>query len=331
MNNILEINRLSVSYPSGRSGIFSRGSITAVEDFCLELEEGCSLGLAGESGSGKSTVARAASNLLKFNNPGVRISGNIVLKVNGEVYDYARLNRGERARLRNYVQFIFQDPSGSLNPRFNIGEIIQEPLKHLTSLGKSERKNKVMNLLELTGLGEEIYYRFPHELSGGQKQRAGIARALAAGPKILIADEPLSSLDVSVQAQIINLFRRLKNELNLTLVFVSHDLSVIENLCTDVAVMYLGKIMERGKCGKVFSNPGHPYTKALISSVPVPVFSEDKQERILLSGDIPSTLSRPMGCVFAGRCPEASDECLKTVPPLEAKEDGREVACIKRR
>lgn len=330
MNNILEINRLSVSYPSGRSGIFSRGSITAVENFSVKLEEGCALGIAGESGSGKSTVARAASNLLKFNNPGVKMSGSIILKVNGEVYDYARLNRGDMKKLRSLVQFIFQDPSGSLNPRFNIGDIVQEPLRHLTSLGKSDRKNKVMHLLELTGLGEEIYYRYPHELSGGQKQRAGIARALAADPKILIADEPLSSLDVSVQAQIINLFRKLKNELNLTLVFVSHDLSVIENLCTDVAVMYLGKIMERGKCGSIFSNPEHPYTKALISSVPVPAFTEQKNERIILSGDIPSTLTRPMGCVFAGRCPEASDECLKAAPALEAKEDGREIACIKR-
>lgn len=330
MNNILEINRLSVSYPSGQSGIFSRGSITAVENFSLTLEEGCSLGLAGESGSGKSTVARAAGNLLKFNNPGVKITGTVVLRINGKEYDYSRLNSRDTKILRRSVQFIFQDPSGSLNPRFSIGEIVQEPLKHLTPLGKSERINKVMNLLEMTGLNEEIYYRYPHELSGGQKQRAGIARALAADPKILIADEPLSSLDVSVQAQILNLFRKLKDELNLTLLFVSHDLSVIENLCTDVTVMYHGKIMEQGKCAAIFSNPGHPYTTALISSIPVPAFTEKKRDRIILSGDNPSSLVRPRGCVFSSRCPEASEECAKIPPALEEAEDGRKIACIKR-
>ncbi len=327
MNNVIEISDLTVVYPSGGRRLFAGEKLTAVDNVTLSVEEGVSLGIAGESGSGKSTLVKAAGNLLKFGNPGVNITGKIFLNTDGKKHDILNIPGGKMKELRKHVQFIFQDPNSSLNPRLTVGEIIEEPLRYFSACGKTERKEKALKLLGMTGLEEDLYSRYPHELSGGQKQRIGIARALAPEPKVLIADEPLSSLDVSVQAQIIGLFKKLKDEFNLTLIFVSHDLSVVENLCNEVAVMYLGKILEQGKCSAVLSSPKNPYTKALISSVPVPEYRAERKERTVLQGDIPSPVNRPAGCVFCTRCPVAADLCFKTPPDLQPLEDGRLSAC----
>ncbi|MCE1163764.1 MAG: ABC transporter ATP-binding protein [Bacteroidetes bacterium] len=327
MSNLIEISNFSVAYPSGHGRFFSKEKFTAVDNVSISVADGESHGLAGESGSGKTTVAKAIGSLLRFNNPGIKISGSINMNIDGKIYDILNMKTSEMNRLRKSVQFIFQDPNSCLNPRLNVGRIIEEPLRYFTKAGKAERIKRAMSLLEKTGLDEDMYYRYPHELSGGQKQRAGIARALASGPRVLIADEPLSSLDVTVQAQIIGLFNELKKDFNLTLIFVSHDLSVIESLCGEVTVMYMGKVMEQGRCAGVFSSPKHPYTKALIASVPVPEYKGARKERKLLKDDMPSSIHRPEGCVFCARCPSAADICLKTQPPFRITDDGRKSAC----
>lgn len=327
MNNVIEISDLTVVYPAGGNRFLSKGKLTAVENVSLTVEEGVSLGIAGESGSGKSTVVKAVGNLLRFGNPGIKIYGKIFLNIGGKKLDILSIGSSRMKEIRKSVQFIFQDPNNSLNPRLTIGEIIEEPLRYFSGSGKNTRKEKALKLLDMTGLEQDLYSRYPHELSGGQKQRVGIARALAPEPAVLIADEPLSSLDVSVQAQIIALFKKLKEEFNLTLLFVSHDLSVVENLCSQIAVMYLGKIMEYGECSVVLGNPKHPYTKALISSVPVPEYNPARKERKVLQGDIPSALNRPAGCVFCTRCPSAANICFDVPPPVNFFDDGGMTAC----
>ena len=309
MSALLRVNQLQVSFPV-HAGFFRKkvDEIRAVHDVSFTIEEGRTLGLVGESGSGKSTVARAILKLTKA--------------TGGEVFyrDREILSLGESAfrPLRKEMQMVFQDPFGSLNPRMTVEEIIAEPLRiHFRQLDRAERREQVASLLQRVGLQPESMTRYPHEFSGGQRQRIGIARALAVQPKFLICDEPVSALDVSVQAQIINLLRDLQRDLGLTIIFIAHDLSVVRHISDRVAVMYLGKIVEIGDELSIYSNPSHPYTQALLSAVPVPdpVGREDRK-RIVLQGDVPSPANPPSGCRFRTRCWKAQDLCAQQEPPL---------------
>jgi oligopeptide/dipeptide ABC transporter ATP-binding protein len=326
--NILEVKDLVVEYPSGRRKFFSREKLCAVDKVSFNLPAGSSLGLAGESGSGKSTVVKAIANLLLFNNPESKISGEILLNADGKEINLANMSQSEMKKYRKLIQIIFQDSNSSLNPRFTAGKIIEEPLLYNTNLGKEARADRVSVLLESAGLQKDVFFRYPHELSGGQRQRVSIARALSTNPKILIADEPVSSLDVSVQAQILNLFNDIQKEFNLTVIMIAHDLSIIESVCSDVAIMYLGKIVEIGNKKQVFENPAHPYTQALISSIPVPEYRPEKKERVILKGDIPSLMNKPSGCVFRSRCPKAAEICSQEEPVEKSILPGHKYSCF---
>ncbi|MDD5361322.1 MAG: ATP-binding cassette domain-containing protein [Ignavibacteria bacterium] len=326
--NILEVKDLVIEYPSGRKKFLSRERLRAVDRVSFNLPAGGSLGLAGESGSGKSTVVKAIANLLLFNNPETKIRGEILINIAGKEINLANMSRSGMKKYRKLIQIIFQDSNSSLNPRFTAGKIIEEPLLYNTKLGKNERAERVNFLMEKTGLQEDVFFRYPHELSGGQRQRVSIARALSTNPRILIADEPVSSLDVSVQGQILNLFSDIQKEFNLTLIMIAHDLSIIESVCSDVAIMYLGKIIETGRTNRVFENPAHPYTQALISSIPVPEYKSEKRERIILKGDIPSIMKKPSGCVFRSRCPKAADICSEKEPEEKEITSGHYFSCF---
>ena len=270
--NILSIKNLNVEYPLF-GGIFQRevSAIHAVKNVSLEIPKGKTFGVVGESGSGKSTLGKAIINVLKLTAPDVRVNGNIIFNdgINNET-DILSLNRNEILKYRSKIQMIFQDPFSSLNPRMIVKDIIQEPLDLHTSLSKEEKNEKVGWLLEKVGLSKEQGTRYPHEFSGGQRQRIGIARALATEPEIIIADEPVSALDVSIQAQVINLMMDLQEEFNLTIIFIAHDLSVVKHISSHVAVMYLGEIVEFNEVNEIFNNPNHDYTKALLTSIPQP-------------------------------------------------------------
>ena len=270
-NPILTIKDLSVDFPIF-GGIFQKeiSTVHAVKNVTLQIEKGKTIGIVGESGSGKSTLGKAIINVLKLTAPDVRVKGNILLNESGQQIDILNLEKEDILKYRSKIQMIFQDPYSSLNPRMIVNDIIKEPLDLHTKLSKNEKNEKVKWLLEKVGLSKEQSLRYPHEFSGGQRQRIGIARALATEPKIIIADEPVSALDVSIQAQVINLMMDLQEEFNLTIIFIAHDLSVVKHISSHVAVMYLGEIVEYNDVDKIFDSPQHDYTKALLGSIPQP-------------------------------------------------------------
>lgn len=317
---ILSMQDLRVHYKS--SGGFFRGNqiVKAVDGVSLDIGRGETLGLVGESGCGKSTLGKA---ILRLTEP---TGGKVIY--NG--VDLADLPSSKMRQQRRNLQMIFQDPYASLNPRMNVGQIIGEPIKTFgLSSGKAVAEI-VQDLMETVGMSRRFIKRYPHEFSGGQRQRIGIARALAVRPEFIVADEPISALDVSIQAQIMNLMERLQAERNLTYLFISHDLRAVRHLSDRVAVMYLGKIVELAGGKEIYADPLMPYTKALISAVPVPDPEiEAKRERIILKGDVPSPINPPAGCHFHSRCPFAIPECSKIVPKLVEIKPGHQAACIR--
>ncbi|OGQ23648.1 MAG: peptide ABC transporter substrate-binding protein [Deltaproteobacteria bacterium RIFCSPHIGHO2_02_FULL_60_17] len=315
--SLLEIHNLKKYFPVG-AGLFSRhkGEVRAVDGVSLTVEEGETLGLVGESGCGKSTLGRTILRLIEPTAGEVRFQGKNVLS----------LSQRQLRDMRREMQIIFQDPYASLNPRMRVGEIIGEGLEiHDIAKGKKKRA-RVMELLNQVGLREEHYDRYPHEFSGGQRQRIGIARALAVNPKFIVADEPVSSLDVSIQAQIINLLQELQEKMHLTYFFISHDLRVVEHISHRVAIMYLGKIVEIANSETIYRDAKHPYTRALLSAVPIPDPNR-KKERIILEGDVPSPVNPPPGCSFHPRCAYREDICDKVEPKLEFGAGGHGVSC----
>jgi len=270
-DNILEIKNLNVEFPLF-GGIFQRevNAVHAVKNLSLEVKSGRTIGIVGESGSGKSTLGKAILNVLKLTAPDVRVSGEINYKRDGSFIDILAQDAKTTLELRPFIQMIFQDPFSSLNPRMLVGDIIKEPLDIHTNLSSKEKDEKLYWLLDKVGLSKEQASRYPHEFSGGQRQRVGIARSLATEPKIIIADEPVSALDVSIQAQVINLMMDLQQEFNLTIIFIAHDLSVVKHISTDIGVMYLGELVEFNSTEEIFSNPKHDYTKKLLSAIPQP-------------------------------------------------------------
>ncbi|WP_242850125.1 ABC transporter ATP-binding protein [Clostridium polynesiense] len=316
-NKILEVKNLT-KYFDVSSGIFSKKSyVHAVEDVSFDLYKGETLGVVGESGSGKSTLGRVLIKLLK------PTSGEVLYKDR----DISKIRGKEFKPIRRELQMVFQDPYASLNPRFKIGNTIAEPLlaNKVSGDAKSVRKT-VEELLELVGLKKEMYDRYPHEFSGGQRQRISIARAIALKPKILVCDEAVSALDVSVQAQILNLFNELKKKFNFTYIFIGHDLSVVKYLSDRILVMYLGEVVELATTESLFEKTLHPYTEALVSAIPEPTIRK-KTNRIILNGDIPSPLNPPSGCRFATRCFKASERCKTSHPELIEVEPGHFVRC----
>jgi len=318
--SFLEVRHLKKYFPVTSGFLFSKllGQVRAVDDVSFVVEEGETLGIVGESGSGKSTLGRVILRLLEPTSGEVWFRGKDVFKIpQSDLLDF-----------RRQVQVIFQDPYASLNPRMTVGQILGEPLMlHGLAQGK-EREERTSALLSDVGLDPAYASRYPHEFSGGQRQRIGIARALAVRPKLIIADEPVSALDVSIQAQILNLLQELQGKFQLTYVFIAHDLSVVKHISNRVAVMYFGKIVELAPTEELFRNPLHPYTQALLSAVPVPD-PEAKSHRTILHGDLPSSLNPPPGCAFHPRCPAGIAECVLSVPPLREIKPGHYAACIR--
>ncbi len=302
------------------SGLLQRhtGDVKAVDDIDFDIRRGETLGLVGESGSGKTTAGRVI----------LRLADPTAGTINFAGREIAGLSRAEMRPLRKEMQIIFQDPYASLNPRMTVGDIVREPLTihHLAS--GSDADKRVQELLSMVGLQPYHANRYPHEFSGGQRQRIGIARALAVNPKFIVADEPVSALDVSIQAQVINLLQDLQTQLDLTYLFIAHDLSVVRHISTRVAVMYVGKIIELADRDRLYANPTHPYTQALLSAIPIPDPAiEGRRKRIILTGDIPSPVNPPSGCRFHTRCPIAFDRCAVEVPAFNEYEPGHRTAC----
>lgn len=315
--SLLEIKNLKKYFPLG-GGWFSRGmgEVKAVDGVSLSIEGGETLGLVGESGCGKSTLGRS---ILRLVEP---TAGEVLF--NGK--DLLRLSQREMRDMRKEMQIIFQDPYSSLNPRIRVGDIVGEGLEiHQLARGKA-KTDQVMELLRRVGLREDHYDRYPHEFSGGQRQRIGIARALAVNPKFIVADEPVSSLDVSIQAQIINLLQELQETMHLTYLFISHDLRMVEQVSHRVAIMYLGKIVEVAPSEAIYRSAKHPYTRALLSAVPV-TDKTQKKDRIVLEGDVPSPVNPPSGCSFHPRCPFREQICIEVEPQLETNGEGHSAAC----
>ncbi|MGW1254015.1 ABC transporter ATP-binding protein [Streptomyces sp. NPDC002513] len=307
---ILEVSGLVKHYPLTRGILFKKqiGAVRAVDGVDFTLGRGETLGIVGESGCGKSTLARMLVTLERPTAGAIRYKGEDITRLSGRALKAVRRN----------IQMVFQDPYTSLNPRMTVGDIIGEPYEiHPEAAPKGERRRRVRELLDVVGLDPEYVNRYPHQFSGGQRQRIGIARALALRPEIVVADEPVSALDVSVQAQVINLLARLQGEFGLSYVFIAHDLSVVRHISDRVAVMYLGRIVETGRDAEIYEHPTHPYTQALLSAVPVPdPEARERRERIILSGDVPSPADIPSGCRFRTRCWKARERCALEVPPL---------------
>jgi peptide/nickel transport system ATP-binding protein/oligopeptide transport system ATP-binding protein len=313
-DNLVELDHLTKRF-AVKQGVFARGraQVHAVEDVSLTVRRGETLGIVGESGCGKSTTARLITRLLDPTSGTIRFDGQ----------DISRMSQRQLRPLRREMQMIFQDPYSSLNPRKTVGQIVSAPF---AIHGEKKAKLRVQELLETVGLSPEHYNRYPHEFSGGQRQRIGVARALALSPKLIVCDEPVSALDVSIQAQILNLLRNLQSEYNLTYVFISHDLSVIRQIADRIAVMYLGRVVEIGDSESIYDNPKHPYTAALLSAVPRA--STGHRARIVLSGDVPSPVAPPAACVFHPRCPRFHEgHCDVETPELRELEPGHQAAC----
>ncbi len=315
---LLEVKGLKKYFDVGGGKLFSREKtyVRAVDDVTFEMKKGETLGVVGESGCGKSTMGRA---ILRLHEP---TAGTILFK--GE--DITDIDKNTMRSKRKEMQIIFQDPYGSLNPRMTVGAMLMEIVRTHRIVPEDGAMDYVIQVLEEVGLKPEHFYRYPHEFSGGQRQRVGIARALVVNPELIVCDEAVSALDVSVQSQVLNLLQKLKKEHHLTYLFISHDLSVVKYISNRVAVMYLGKIVELADKKALFEKPLHPYTQALLSAIPVPD-PEAKRERILLSGDVPSPLNIPPGCPFHTRCPEATDVCKREVPEFRDAGEQHFVAC----
>jgi peptide/nickel transport system ATP-binding protein/oligopeptide transport system ATP-binding protein len=320
MTALVEVRDLVKHFPIKRGLIFQRqiGAVKAVDGVSFDVEQSETLGIVGETGCGKSTTARLLCRLMDPTSGSITFEGRDVGAQKGD--DLKALHRD--------MQMVFQDPYSSLNPRKTVGSIIADPFViHGLHKGEGERKRRVQDLMDRVGLNPEHYNRYPHEFSGGQRQRIGVARAIALEPKLLVADEPVSALDVSIQAQVLNLLRDLQRDMGLTLIFIAHDLSVVRHMCDRVAVMYLGKIVEVAPSDVLYTLPRHPYTGALLSAVPVPDPTGGKRERQLLTGDVPSPANPPSACRFHTRCPKAQEKCSQDEPLLESKPGGTVAAC----
>ncbi|QQZ08222.1 ABC transporter ATP-binding protein [Heyndrickxia vini] len=316
--NILEIQNLKTYYPI-KGGFFKRtvGNVKAVDDVSFAIKKGETLGLVGESGCGKSTTGRTILRLLSPTSGKIIFDGKDITNLTGKTLRLARRD----------FQMVFQDPYASLNPKQMVGDIVSEPIRNFSNKSLKELKEEIMSLLKKVGLPEDAYYKYPHEFSGGQRQRIGIARALALKPKLIIADEPVSALDVSVQSQVLNLLKELQDEFDLTFLFIAHDLSVVKHMSDRIGVMYLGNLVEIADKDSLYAEPLHPYTQALISAIPEPD-PRKRKERIVLQGDVPSPANPPTGCPFHTRCPVAKEECSKVKPTLKEVKPGHQVACI---
>jgi len=314
---LLVVKGLVKYYPIWR-GVLKRkaGEVRAVDDIDFQIPEGKAMGLVGESGCGKTTVGRCVLRLLE------PTAGHVIFQET----DITKLNPEDLRSFRRNMQMVFQDPQSSLNPRMTVKSIVEEPLILNTSMSERERENRFAELLAVVGLNPDHANRYPHEFSGGQRQRIGVARALALNPKLIVLDEPTSSLDVSVQAQVLNLLRDIQDKLKLTYLFISHDLAVIRQMSDMVSVMYLGKIVEQGSSKDVFTDPVHPYTQALFSAV-LDVGTEQKRKRIVLEGDVPSPVDPPSGCRFHPRCWRRSRQCCDETPQLTIMDGEHKVAC----
>jgi len=314
---LLEVKNLKKYFPV-KGGIFSKpiGYVYAVDGVSFYLLAGESLGLVGESGCGKSTTARVILRLIEPTEGEILFDGK----------DVCKLDRKEMRSIRRDMQIVFQDPYASLDPRRTVEQIVGEPLDVFRISTKKERKDRIAYLLQKVGLSPDHARRYPHEFSGGQRQRIGIARALALNPKLIIGDEPVSALDVSIQAQVINLLEDIQKEFKLSYIIIAHDLAVVEHVCDRIAVMYLGRIVELARDKELYTSPIHPYTVALLSAIPVPDPNITKK-RIILEGDVPSPMQPPGGCHFHTRCPQKNEECKTTVPQLTDIGDGHYVAC----
>lgn len=316
-NVLLRVEGLKKYFPISK-GLFNKqvGNVKAVDNVSFEVFEGETLGIVGESGCGKSTTGRLLMRLLEPTAGEIEFAGKMI----------SELSNSEMRKARRDIQMIFQDPYASLNPRHSIGKILEEPLIVHGMGNSSERKKKVLELLKIVGLNEYHIKRYPHQFSGGQRQRIGIARALMTNPRLIIADEPVSALDVSIQAQVLNLMQKLQRDLKLTYIFISHDLGVVRHISNRVGVMYLGKLVELTASEDLYAEPLHPYTQALLSSVPVPDPTFER-EQLIISGDIPSASNPPSGCAFHTRCPFKKKECSTVVPKMQEVKPGHYVAC----
>ncbi|TQS72065.1 dipeptide ABC transporter ATP-binding protein [Ornithinibacillus gellani] len=315
---LVDIINLKKYYPV-HAGFFKRkvGDVKAVDDISISLKRGETFGLVGESGCGKSTAGRTILRLTDVTEGKIIFDGNDITKLSG-----AKLRK-----FREKFQMVFQDPYASLNTKMMVGHIVDEPLRNFYKKSSKQLKPEVMALLNRVGLRESDYYKYPHEFSGGQRQRIGIARALALKPQLIIADEPVSALDVSIQSQVLNLLKELQDEFNLTYLFIAHDLSVVKHMSDRIGVMYLGNMVEVGDNEEIYKEPLHPYTQALISAIPEPDPTL-KKERIVLQGDVPSPQNPPSGCVFHTRCPVAMPKCKEIVPQLKEVRPNHQVACL---
>lgn len=327
-NTLVDVRNLSVHFPV-HGGVFSKrvATVKAVDGISFSIDRKQIVGMVGESGCGKTTVGRAMINILRHVSPDVELGGSIEYHFDDGVVDFAKLSAGQMRKYRSRVQMIFQDPYASLNPRMTVAQIISEPLQLHTKMNNKEKTDRVAWLLEKVGLQPEQARRFPHEFSGGQRQRIGIARALATNPDLIICDEPVSALDVSIQAQVINLMMDLQDEFDVSYLFIAHDLSVVEHISDKIAVMYLGDMAEYGNAQEVYHQPRHPYSKALLSAVPLPDPSRKNRERIVLKGDVPTPLNKPSGCAFRTRCPIAQASCAESKPIFEEHAANHYVAC----